>query len=115
VSVEKVETKAAEVACSVLVDDRFHFKVELDSNAKGYKIRPSIFTRKQPSTFRGRMGIADMQAVGTAECPNGKPPVYASITLSFTEEELYADSQGEKLEQFLNVYIPGVKKLYSCN
>jgi hypothetical protein len=110
-----VGTKAADSARSVLVDDRAHFKIELDSDVRGYQIRPSIFTRKQPSTFKGQLGIAGMQAVGKAECASGKPPVLASITLSFREEELYADDQGENLERFLNAYVPGVKKLYNCN
>ncbi|WP_139140767.1 hypothetical protein [Streptomyces abyssalis] len=113
VTEKRVKSEAAPNACSVYVDGDYYFKIQHDPTRPGHILTPGVFTRKQPRTFQGQLGIDSRQAEATADCAGGKPPVFADITLNVAEDEAYSDERAA-LEKFLNAYMPNVQKHYGC-
>lgn len=112
VSEKRIKTEAAPHACKLLVDGSSYFQVKHDPSRPDYKITPGIYTRKQPSTFQGRLGVSENQGVATASCGKGKPPVFAHVAVNVVHD-LYTDERAS-LEKFLNAYMPNVQKHYGC-
>lgn len=114
VTTERFKSIVAPNACSVYVEDKFYFSVLHDPERPNFSFPPNNYSRAQPSTFKGKLGLDSLDAMATANCSRGKPPVFAKIILSLDESEgLYSNSRDD-LEKFMNAYMPALQKHYDC-